>query len=124
MNQPVQPGHRNPHRPASVALCHHVIPSSDTAPAHSCGSPALRGESFCFYHHPRRKPVPNRAEQQARTRERRLARRTITVALPQTHAELLGALNQVIALIAANRIDVRRANLLLTTLKAAGNLLE
>ena len=53
-------------------LCHHILPPSDSAPAHTCGSPALRGESFCFYHHPTRTSVPSRADQQARLRERRL----------------------------------------------------
>ena len=32
--------------------CHHLFPDN-----HRCGSPSLRGEAFCFFHHPDRKPV-------------------------------------------------------------------
>ena len=33
-------------------ICHHFFPTGQP-----CGSPALRGEQFCFYHHPtRRRP--------------------------------------------------------------------
>ena len=31
--------------------CHHIH-----ATANYCGSPALRGEQFCYYHHPTRRP--------------------------------------------------------------------
>jgi hypothetical protein len=27
--------------------CHHLFPDS-----HRCGSPALRGQNFCYFHHP------------------------------------------------------------------------
>ncbi len=32
--------------------CHHVFPDN-----HRCGSPSLRGEAFCYFHHPDRQPV-------------------------------------------------------------------
>jgi hypothetical protein len=36
----------------SAPTCHHVHPTGQP-----CGSPALRGEQFCFFHHPtRRRP--------------------------------------------------------------------
>jgi hypothetical protein len=36
----------------SLPTCHHLHPTGNT-----CGSPALRGEQFCFHHHPtRRRP--------------------------------------------------------------------
>ncbi len=105
-------------------LCHHILPPSDSAPAHTCGSPALRGESFCFYHHPTRTSVPSRADQQARLRERRLARRTISLPLPRNRAELFKSFNYVISLVAANQIDLRRASLLLKALKTAGEALR
>jgi hypothetical protein len=105
-------------------LCRQILPPSDSAPAHTCGSPALRGESFCFYHHPTRKRVPSRADRKARERERRLARRTISVPLPRDRTELFKSFNYVISLIAANQIDLRRASLLLKALKTAGKALR
>ena len=34
-------------------LCRHIHTSGSR-----CGSPALRGESFCYYHHTTRRPAP------------------------------------------------------------------
>ena len=36
---------------ASRPSCHHLHSTGNR-----CGSPALRGEQFCFYHHPTRRP--------------------------------------------------------------------
>jgi len=124
MHQPVQPSHSNPQSHDIRVLCHHIFPPTDSAPAHSCGSPALRGQAFCFYHHSGRKRALTRSEQQARNRERRLARRTVNVLLPRSRTELLHSLNQVMSLIAADQIDCRRAGLLLEALKTAGNALR
>jgi len=33
--------------------CHHTFPDD-----HRCGSPSLRGEAFCYFHHPNRPPAP------------------------------------------------------------------
>jgi hypothetical protein len=116
MNQPASPDIRT--------LCRHILPQSESAPAHSCGSPALRGERFCFYHHPARERRPNRTEQRSRARERRLARRTVSVLLPRTRPELLASLHHVMSLLAANDIDLHRAGLLIEALKSAGNALR
>jgi len=35
-----------------IATCHHLFPDQ-----HRCGSPALRNEPFCYFHHPERKPT-------------------------------------------------------------------
>jgi hypothetical protein len=94
-------------------LCHHTFESTDTEAARRCGSPALRGETFCFYHHPTRKPAKNR---EAR-RERRIARRPIPFPLPTNRAELLRAQLYLTHLIASNQIDTRRAGLLLFALQ-------
>jgi hypothetical protein len=32
--------------------CHHLFPDH-----HRCGSPALRNEPFCYFHHPQRTPT-------------------------------------------------------------------
>lgn len=123
MNQPNQSAHRSP-RTSNVVLCHHVFLSSAASPEHTCGSPALRGERFCFFHHPTRRRAPSRTERQSRQRERNLARRAVTVPLPRNQAELLASLTQVMSLIAANQIDLHRAGLLLEALKTAGNALR
>ena len=34
-------------------LCRHILTSG-----RRCGSPALRGEPFCYYHHTTRRPAP------------------------------------------------------------------
>jgi hypothetical protein len=119
-----QRSHRSPQRHDIRVLCHHIFPPSASGPARTCGSPALRGQAFCFYHNPNRKRVLTRAEQQARDRERRLARRTVTLPLPRNGTELLHSLHQVASLIAANQIDLRRAGLLLEALKTAGSALR
>ncbi len=102
------------------ALCSHVFPATDAAPTHPCGSPALRGQSFCYYHHPTRPHVPSRSQRRAQIRARRLARQSFTLPLPTTRDELQRSLSQLITLIAADRIDLRRAGLLLAALQTAG----
>jgi hypothetical protein len=84
--------------------------------ARRCGSPALRGESFCYYHHPTRKPAQNLHER----RSRHVARKTVNFPLPATRAEHHHALCYLMHLIAHNEIDTRRAGLLLFALQAAG----
>jgi len=36
--------------------CHHLFPDD-----HRCGSPSLRNEAFCFFHHPDRQTAPKTA---------------------------------------------------------------
>jgi hypothetical protein len=87
-----------------VQICTHIF-----ADHHRCGSPALRGERLCYYHHPTRKPSAN-------TRPRR----GFTLNSPTNKEELQSALNQVITRLADNRLDTRRAGLLLYSLQLAG----
>ncbi|MGA1980899.1 MAG: hypothetical protein ABSG84_00390 [Acidobacteriaceae bacterium] len=105
-------------------LCSHVFPATDAAPTHLCGSPALRGQSFCFYHHPTRPHAPSRNQRRASIRARRLARRSFTLPPPTTRDELQRSLGQLIRLIAADQIDLRRASILLTALQTAGKSLS
>jgi hypothetical protein len=94
-------------------LCSHTLPDTKTRPAHRCGSPALRGESFCFYHHPTRAAVRNPRERRAR----RTASKKFTIPAPTCHADIQRSLSEVVRRIAANQIDLKRANLLLTALR-------
>lgn len=93
-----------------ATLCTHLF--SD---GHTCGSPALRGESFCYYHHPNRHPSSNPYE--------RRARRGFNLPAPQNLQELHIAVGHVIQLLASNRIDVHRAGLLLYSLQIAAQTL-
>ena len=94
----------------AATTCHHLFPD-----AHRCGSPALRGERFCYFHHPDRKPV-------ADTYARR-ARRGFEITLPANQEALQHSLHQVISRLAANKLDVHRAGLLLYSLQIAGQTL-
>ena len=89
-----------------IPTCTHIFPDN-----HRCGSPALRRERFCYFHDP--------ARHVTRQLEARNRRRSFTVTTPLNHSELQHALNQVIQGIARNRIDPRRAGLLLYALQIA-----
>ena len=76
---------------------------------HRCGSPALRGEVYCYYHHPKRKPVANPYE--------RRARRGFHIVVPDSPQAFQQALGQVLQRLAANQLDVHRAGQMLYTLQ-------
>jgi len=80
---------------------------------HRCGSPALRNNTRCYFHHPDRKPIAN-------TYARR-ARRGFTLAPPRNQQDLQAALSEIITRLAANKIDTRRASLLLYSLQLASH---
>jgi hypothetical protein len=90
--------------------CHHRFPDD-----HRCGSPALRGEAFCYYHHPDRLPVANPYA--------RRARRGFRLTPPTDARSLQNALSEVIVRLGANKIDVRRASLILYSLQLASRTL-
>jgi hypothetical protein len=94
-------------------LCSHTLPDTTKRPAHRCGSPALRGESFCFYHHPTRAFVRNPRERRAH----RTTRKNFTIPAPTCHNDIHRSLSELVRRIAANQIDLKRANLLLTALQ-------
>jgi hypothetical protein len=96
-------------------LCNHLFGQTPSRPAHLCGSPALRGEDFCYYHHPTRKPVREPNERRAR----RIARQAFNLPLPTTRRELQNALCVVANRIAHNQIDPRRSFQLLMALQTA-----
>jgi len=89
-----------------IQLCTHFFNDG-----HRCGSPAMRGERKCYYHHPTRRPVANPYE--------RRSRRGFQLEAPRDHIELQEALGEVIQRLASNRLDVHRAGLLLYSLQLA-----
>lgn len=88
-------------------FCHHT-----RTDGHRCGSPALRGEKFCYYHHTTRRPVADPQQRQAR-RDRFL------LPAPGNRTDIQDALGKVLTRIASNDIDPRRAGLLLYALQIA-----
>jgi hypothetical protein len=89
---------------ASCPTCHHVLPTSKR-----CGSPALRGEQFCFYHHPTRRPP-------TRVMPSRIPFDVEAITDPEA---LQIALSEVIRRLAGNTLDLKRASLLLISLQLA-----
>jgi hypothetical protein len=90
--------------------CHHLFPDH-----HRCGPPSLRGEAFCYFHHPDRQPAANPYA--------RRARRGFRLDPPTNRRSLQNAIAEVIARLAANQLDVHRAQLLLHSLDIASRTL-
>jgi hypothetical protein len=95
-------------------LCTHRFDPSPSKPAHRCASPALRGESFCYYHHPIRRP--HRETRSAW----RIARREFSVPSPTDREQLLDVLAVVVQAIADNRVKLARARRILYSLQQVG----
>jgi hypothetical protein len=89
--------------------CRHRSPGD-----HRCGSPSMRGESFCYHHHQTRRPVEN-------LRFRRARQATFSLAIPNSRLEIQHALGEIMLRIASNEIDLRRAGLLLYALQIANS---
>ncbi len=89
--------------------CRHIH-----ADGRRCGSPALRHEELCYYHHTSRKPAPH-------PRARRGRQSTFDLHLPDGNDRtgLQLAIVDVLRRIAGNEVDPRRAGLLLYGLQIA-----
>ena len=87
--------------------CRHIFTDG-----HRCGSPCLRSEHLCYYHHTTRRPAQN-------PRARRCRRSTFEIPLPEDRSAIQHTIGQVLQRIAANDIDPRRAGLLLYGLQIA-----
>ncbi|WP_035356207.1 hypothetical protein [Edaphobacter aggregans] len=93
--------------------CRHTMPEGTR-----CGSPAMTGERYCYYHHATRKPV-------ADARQRRARRNSFDMPSPNSRAEIQDSIGRIISHVAGNDIDLRRAGLLLYALQLAStNLTE
>ena len=86
------------------ATCHLLHPTGNRR-----GSPALRGEQFCFYHHPTRRP-PTRTPPSGTPFD------VPAIVDPET---LQMTLSEIIRRLADNTLDTKRASLLLITLQMA-----
>lgn len=98
---------RNNDNPNNLYQCHHIFPD-DTR----CGSPRMRDEQFCYYHHDSRRPV-------VRPHDRIARRSSFSLLTPGSPNAILESLGEVMARIATNDIDSRRAGLLLYALQLA-----
>src|SRR4051812_32946226 len=87
--------------------CRHIFTDG-----HRCGSPCLRSEDLCYYHHTTRKPI-------AGPQQRRGRRSTFDLPLPEDRSAIQASIGEVLQRIASNEIDPRRAGLLLYGLQIA-----
>jgi len=95
--------------------CRHILTDG-----RRCGSPSLRKEHFCYYHHNTRRPVPKHELE-----SRRGMQGVFELPNPEDRSAIQHAIGQVLQRIAANELDPRRAGLLLYGLQIASlNLLK
>ena len=95
---------------ASGPTCHHTKPNGEP-----CGSPTLRGEQFCYYHHPTRRRPP------AAGRKPRLP----VFHLPslKDRASIQCALAKVVSRVISGRLDRATARLIVFALQGASECL-
>ena len=86
--------------------CRHIFTDG-----HRCGSPSLRHEAFCYYHHTTCRPIAHPRDQN----------HTLDLPLPEDRSAIQQAIGQVLLAIAANTLDPRRAGLLLYGLQIASS---
>jgi hypothetical protein len=98
--------------------CRHIFTDG-----HRCGSPTLlletptgneTHEDFCYYHHTTRRPQPR-----ARGIHEDPTQTAFALPIPEDRSSIQAAIGQVLAHIAANTLDPRRAGLLLYGLQIA-----
>jgi len=100
----------NPESDPKRFQCRHIH-----ANGRRCGSPALRHENFCYYHHATRRPAPKPGAPRYPDAEQH------PFALPpvEDRPSLQLALNFILSRIASNDLDPKRAGLLLYGLQIA-----
>src|ERR1700682_2113089 len=77
-----------------------------------CGSPCLRREEVCYYHHTTRRPIENPGARRTRPAQ-------CDLALPEDRSAIQCSIGEVLRRIARNEIDSKRAGLLLYGLQIA-----
>ena len=95
----------NNDQPENHYQCHHIFPDDPR-----CGSPRMRDEQFCYYHHDTRRPVVRPHDRLARTS-------TFSLFTPTDYDAIQESLGELLVRIATNNIDPRRAGLLLYCLQ-------
>ena len=95
----------NNDQPDNDFQCHHIFPDNAR-----CGSPRMRNEQFCYYHHDTRRPVVRPHDRLARTS-------TFSLFTPTDYDAIQESLGELLVRIATNNIDPRRAGLLLYCLQ-------
>jgi hypothetical protein len=94
-------------------LCRHIF-----ADGHRCGSPALRGEPFCYYHHTSRRPKP------AAGKFRHVdAWEPFNLPIVEDRASALLVTSHILSRIASNDLDSTRAGHLIRGLQAIARFL-
>ena len=81
--------------------CRHIFTDG-----HRCGSRALRGEYFCFYHHQTRKPAPRPSREPD-------PHSAFDLPLPEDRSAIQQSIGLILQRVALNHLDPRRAGLLL-----------
>jgi hypothetical protein len=98
-------------QPASIEIkryqCRHIFTDG-----HRCGSPCLRREEFCYYHHTTRRPAGN-------TQNRGPEQAEFDISIPEDRSAIQSTIGEVLRRIARNEIDPKRAGLLLYGLQIA-----
>jgi hypothetical protein len=89
--------------------CRHIFPDG-----HRCGSPCLRSEELCYYHHTTRRPIAD-----APARKARRGAFSLNLADLVDRSGIQLAIAEVLQRIASNDIDPRRAGLLLYGIQTA-----
>ena len=87
--------------------CRHILVAGQR-----CGSPSLRRENFCFYHLSTRRPIPTPGAPAP-------ALEPFTLPVLEDRPSIQLAISQVLARIASNELDPRRARLLIFGLNIA-----
>ncbi len=87
--------------------CRHIFTDG-----HRCGSPCLRSEDFCYYHHTTRGSAEHLRDGDNRSD-------TFELPVPEDRSAIQTAIAQVLQRLAASAIDTKRAGLLLYGLQIA-----
>jgi hypothetical protein len=99
--------------PTRRYLCRHIFTDG-----HRCGSPALRQEQFCYYHHASRRPAPDPGKHRYID-----AAEPFTLPIVEDRASALLVISQILSRIASNDLDPTRAASLIAGLRVAVALL-
>jgi hypothetical protein len=91
--------------------CRHIFTDG-----HRCGSPGLRNEKFCYYHHNNRRPV-KRNTAIVRNGEHS----NFTIPMPDDRGAIQHSIGNILQGLASDTLDTRRAGLMLYGLQTASH---